>query len=447
LTAVRGVLGRVPPFLAGAAGAVALETSAGLLLYTDQGLLPALTLVLTVEVGALGLGLWSGHVGLGKGAVEQVRGRWLLALVVFSLGAVFSLGLGLQQGAPATAGTQGLGLAFLGGLPLFSVGSLLGAMARRDDLGIAAVSTVGAPAVLGAAVGFLLAGAVLLPNAAPHTIYLACLVALSGGALLQGWVLDGRPAVEVRARIWSSTGEVRAEERVLGSPRRELVTLTEDGILRGAEDPDGRPGRGWEEAVLAGLLEGAVPGPAVYLGGGSGTLARLLVESRPDVDLSVVEGRPELVDLSRAHFMEWEGWNALPLVFEDPLDFLGRRQGPYGLVLVDSSALPFRGGAPFLREGDWRSLSASVATGGRLVMGGLRYVDGEPGAPFRSFMAQGRRWFRCGTLYTGEPVHERVHLLPREGEGVEAFLVFSQAEDPGSPRALPGFRTVELQEA
>jgi hypothetical protein len=444
---MRTVLARIPPFLAGVAGAVALKTSAGLLLYTDQGLLPALTLVLTVEVGALGLGLWSGHVALGKGAVEQVRGRWLLALVVFSLGAVFSMGLGLQQGAPATAGTQGLGLAFLGGLPLFAVGSLLGAMARRDDLGIAPVSTVGVPAVMGAAVGFFLAGAVLLPNAAPHTIYLACLVALSGGALLQGWVLDGRPAVEVRETVWTSSGELRADERILGSPRREMVTVTEDGLLRGAEDSDGRPGRGWEEAVLGGLLEGAEPGPAVYLGGGSGTLARLLAGSRPDVDLTVVEGRPELVDLSRAHFMEWDGWNALPLVLEDPLDFVARRQGPYGLVVVDTSALPFRGGAPFLREGDWRSLSALVAEGGMLVMGGLRYVDGEAGTPLRSLVAQGRRWFRCGTLYTGERVRRRAHLLPGEGEGVEAFLVLSQGEGPGLPRSLPGFRATELQEA
>jgi hypothetical protein len=444
--AVRAILGGMPPFLAGAAGAVALETSAGLLLYTDQGLLPALTLVVTVELGALGLGLWSGHVALGKGAVEQVRSRWLLALVVFSLGAVLSMGLGLQPGAPATAVTQGLGLAFLGGLPLFSVGSLLGAMARNDDLGIAPVSTVGVPSVLGAAMGFLLAGTLLLPNAAPHTIYLACLVALSGGALLQGWVLDGRPAVEVRARVWTFTGELRAEERVLGSPRREIVTLTEHGLLRGAEDPGGRPGRGWEEAVLALLLEVGVPGSALYLGGGSGTLARILADSRPEMDLTVVEGTGEVVDLARAHFTEWEGWDSLPLVLQDPLDFLARGEGPYGLVLVDSSALPFRGGAPFLRDGDWRSISASVAAGGRLVMGELRYVGGEASTPLRSLMAQGRRWFGCGAMYTGRPVHETAHLLPGEGEGVEAFLVFSQAEDSVLPRALAGFRITELQE-
>lgn len=448
MTGVRAVLGRVPAFLAGAAGAVALETSAGLLLYTDRGLLPALTLVLAVEVGALGLGLWSGHMSLGRGAVEQVRGRWLLVLVTFSLAAAFSMGLGLQHGSASTAMSQGLGLALLGGLPLFSVGSLLGAMARRDDLGIAAVSTVGVPSVLGAAAGFLFAGFVLLPNAVPHTIYLACLVALSGGALLQGWVLDGRPVVEVKDQVWTSTGELRAEVRILGSPRREMVTLTENGRLRGAEDADGRPGRGWEGAVLEALeRKDGLPESAVYLGGGSGTLARLLGQAFPKLDLIVVEGRPELVDLAKAHLADWEEWTSLSLSIQEPLDFLSQAEGSFSLVLVDSAALPHRGGAPSLGERDWRVLAASVAPGGRLVMGGLRSVEGEAGMPLQSVMREGRRWFPWVSLFEGDPVQQGAHLLPGEGEGVEAFLVFSDSEACRWPQSLSGFRLRELREA
>jgi hypothetical protein len=447
MTGIRTALGRVPAFLAGMSGAVALETSAGLLLYTDRGLLPALTLVLTVEVGALGLGLWSGHLSLGRGAVEQVRGRWLLALVAFSLAAACSMGLGLQQGAPGTGMSLGLGLAFLGSLPLFSVGSLLGAMARRDDLDIAPVSTVGVPSVVGAALGFLLAGALLLPSAAPHTIYLACLVALSGGALLQGWVLDGRPTVEVRERVWTSTGELRVDERILGSPRREIVTLTEDGRLRGAEGPEGRPGRGWEVAVLAGLeSEGAPPGRTVYLGGGSGTLARLLLGAFPDTELRVVEGRPEVVDLARAHFMEWEGWGNLPLTIHEPMAFLARDFGPYSLVLMDSAALPHRGGAPVLSDADWQVLSASLAPGGKLILGGLRSVKGEAGVPLHAVMRTGSHWFQRVALYEGRPIHLGSHLLPGEGEGVEAFLVLFEAGANLWPTSLPGFRLREPRE-
>jgi hypothetical protein len=438
---VRSVLGRVPSFLAGAAAAVALETSAGLLLYTDQGLLSALTLVLTMEVGALGLGLWSGHLSLGKGAVEQVRRRWLLTLVAFSLGAALSMGLGLQQDATSSGTAQGLGLAFLGSFPLFSVGSLLGAMARTDDLGIAPVSTVGVPSVLGAAVGFLLAGTVLLPSAAPHTIYLACLVALSGGALLQGWVLDGRPAVEVRDTVWTSAGELRAEERVLGSPRREVLTLTQGGQLRGAEDSEGRPRRGWEGAVLEGLKgEESFSGRVVYLGGGSGTLARLLRVAFPEMSLCVVEGTPELIDLAREHFAEWDGWASLPVMLQEPLPFLAQAEDAHSLVLVDSAALPQRGDVPFLDECAWRLLSGSVISGGRLVMGGLRYMEGDRGMPLRRLVREGGLWFDRVELYAGEAVSRGEHLLPGEGDGVEAFLVFSDSDAPRWPGALSGFR-------
>ncbi len=441
MTGVRPVLEGGPPFLAGAAAAVALKTSAGLLLYTDQGLLPALTLVLTVEVGALGLGLWSGHISVGRGAVEQVRGRWLLALVAFSLAAAFSLGMSFQQAAASTGISQGLGLAFLGSLPLFSVGSLLGAMARTDDLELAPISTVGVPSILGAAAGFLIAGAVLLPNAAPHTIYLACLVALSGGALLQGWVLDGRPTVELRETVWTSVGELRAEERVVGSPRREVLTLTEDGRLRGAEDPDGRPGRGWEGAVLEGLKrEGGVPGPTVYLGGGSGTLARHLLQVFPEMELCVVEGRPELVEMARAHFADWEGWAKLPLILQEPLVFLAQDEGPHPFVLLDSAALPHRGGAPFMTENDWHLLSGAVAPEGKLVMGGLRAMEGEAGLPLCAFMDEGSRWFHQVALYETGAVTRELPLLPGEGGGGEAFLHFSREGAPPWPSILEGFR-------
>ena len=54
------VLTLFPPLLAGFAAAVVVETSAGSLLYSGTGMLPALTLIITVEVGAVGLGLWVG---------------------------------------------------------------------------------------------------------------------------------------------------------------------------------------------------------------------------------------------------------------------------------------------------------------------------------------------------------------------------------------------------
>jgi len=186
-------LAMIAPMLAGFVAAIALETSAGLLLYTADGFLPALTIILTVEVGALGLGIWCTPSASGSVSVEQLRVRWLFSLVVFALAAALAAGLSFMPDLAGSSVSQGVGLGFLGGLPLFSIGSLLGVMSNRDESGQALLPRVGRGSVLGAALGFFLAGSVLLPHAAPYTIYLVCLVLLSGGALFQGWVLDDGP--------------------------------------------------------------------------------------------------------------------------------------------------------------------------------------------------------------------------------------------------------------
>ena len=151
-------LGSVPPLLAGMAAAVAVETSAGVLLYIDEGLLPALTLILSVETGAFALGLWSGRLPVGGGVVEQIRRRWLFSLVVFTIAAALSAGWSFLGELPGSRLGQGVGLGFLGGLPLFSVGSLLGALSSTIDLSAKPRSPVGVPSALGAALGFFLAG-------------------------------------------------------------------------------------------------------------------------------------------------------------------------------------------------------------------------------------------------------------------------------------------------
>lgn len=190
MTRGRGLLELIPPLLVGASAAGAAVMSAGLLLNSAEGFLPALTLILTVETGALALGLWSGSAPAGGEAMEILRRRWLFSLVTFAMAAAFSTGLTFL-GDLFTGGLgQGLGLAFLGSLPLFAVGSLLSGMADPSGPSLA---KVGLPSVVGVALGFLLTGAFFLPNMAPYTLYLLCLTALSGGALLHGWVLDTHP--------------------------------------------------------------------------------------------------------------------------------------------------------------------------------------------------------------------------------------------------------------
>jgi len=441
MTADRRGLGLLPPFSAGLAAAIAMETSTGLLLYADEGLLPALTLILAVEVGALGLGLWSGFLPVGGGIVEQVRRRWLFSLVVFALAAALATGFNFRGDLQGTGAGQGVGLAFLGSLPLFSIGSLLGAMSRPDDLGRPSRPLVGAPAVFGAAVGFLLCGIFLLPNAAPYTLYLFCLVMLSGGALLQGWVLDSRPLVDVLEVASGSTGELRVEARALGSPRRELKVLFEGGRLRGIESPEGDPGRRWEVAVLEGLKgEERRPKSVLYLGGGSGTLVRLLSQRYPQARIHVVERSRDLVGLARSHFAAWEGWDGVGLQIGEPLATTPDPCGPFSLVVVDCGALPTLGGVPSLRELDWRFLADNLDTGGVLLMGGLPSWQGESLPHLQKLMGKGQEWFQDVFLYRTDPIPPVARLLQRKGDMAETLLLFSTAGAAAWPPSLSGFR-------
>ncbi|MFH1764573.1 MAG: hypothetical protein ABIF09_10315 [Gemmatimonadota bacterium] len=441
------VLELTPPFLAGLVAAVAMETSAGLLLYSDEGFLPALTLILTIEVGALGLGLWSGPLPVGGGVVEQVRRRWIFCLVAFALAAALSAGLSFMGDFPGSRIGQGVGLGFLGGLPLFSIGSLLGSMSRPDELGRPPFPLVGPPSALGGAIGFLLAGSVLLPHAAPYTLYLACMVALSGGALLQGWVLDGRQSVEVLEILSASTGELRVERRSVGRPLRELTVLLEGGRVRGAEDPDGRLGRAWEEAVLEGIGAGErCPDSVLYLGGGSGTLACLLSQRLRQTRIHVVERSPELVTLARSRFAVGEGWEGVGLQIGEPLTAPLGPPRSFSVIVVDCGALPTLGGAPFIGEAGWGFLVDALEVGGVVLMGGIPSRQGDPALPLGELIRSGRRWFEEVSLYQAKPVPLGTRLLPEVGDGAEILLLFSTVGAPAWPFSISAFQSRPAEE-
>lgn len=440
-------MGLLPPLLAGMVAAVALEVSVALLLFADEGLLPALTLILTIEIGALGLGLWSGPLSLAGGVVEEVRRRWLFSLIAFALAAALSAGLSFMGDLPRNGLGQGLGLGFLGALPLFSIGSLLGAMGRPDEGGRPLLPLVGAPAALGGAVGLLLAGNVLLPHATPYTLFLSCVVVLSGGALLQGWVLDGRASVEVLETVAASTGELRVEGRAVGNPRRELKVLLEGGRLRGAEDPEGNPGRAWEAAVLDGL--GGVEreaGSILYLGGGSGTLVRLLAQRSPQSRIHVVERSGELVQLARSRFATWDGWESLGLQIGEPLTTLVEPQGSFQLIVVDCGALPTLAGVPALRDADWVFLAHTLDSGGVLALGGLPPHGVRGTVSPEQVMREGLRWFEGASLYQGESSTPGAPLLREVGDAAESLLLFFKAGAAPWPLSLSGFQLQPAEE-
>jgi len=431
----------------GLAGAVAAEASVGFLLFADEGLLQALTLILTVEMGALGLGLWSGPLATGGNSVEKIRRRWLFCLVAFALAAAVAGGLEIWREISATGVGQGLGLGFLGGLPLFSAGALLGALGRSDDPR-GPPSRIGPWSVLGAALGFFVAGAFLIPSAAPYSLFLFSLVLLSGGALLTGWILDGRPVIEVLRSEPSSFGELRLERRTLGALRREFLVLTEGHRIRGVQGSDGEPGRQWEEAALT--LAGHpdwCPDSFLLLGGGSGTLPHLLARRIPQARIQVVERSRSLVELAREGFGEWkegEGEGAVTLLVAEPLEFVLDSGPDWSMVVFDAGALPMLGGIPFLTDGQWAGLARSVRPGGTLILGGV--LDGENGgsAPLDELLATATRRFDGARLYRVDPDPGREALLGGGHQGEEVLVVLTRWGSPEWPDAIPGFGVARM---
>jgi spermidine synthase len=420
--------------------AVVLEVSVGLLLYADEGLLPALTLILTVEMGALGLGLWSGSLTTSDGWVEQVRRRWLFSLVILALGAAVAAGLDAAGDGAGTGVGQGIGLGFLGGLPLFAIGALLGAMVEGGRDPGPSLPGVATPAVLGAALGFLLAGTVLIPNVAPYSLYLFCLVLLSGGALVHGWVLDGRMVRVVLASVPGPTGELRVERRAVGASKRDLMVLLEAGRLRGAEDREGRPGRKWEQAILQ-LFEDSMgePGSCLFLGGGSGTMPRLLAQRYPGIRMGVVERTEGLVSLARRYFQPWEGFEELNLTIGDPLRAADQQEDPFFEVVLDAGALPTLGRLPFLRTEEWQDLISLTAPRGRVFLGGIRPFDDDGDEWLRGVLEAGERWFDSARAYVLKGSSASGDLLPEPRGTRELLLVLSREDAAPIPDSFAGF--------
>jgi hypothetical protein len=171
-------------FGAGASGTVA----AALLLYSGEGMLRSLVLIVAIELGAFGLGLGTGgQPSEWNQALESLRRRWLFVLVAFLAAAGFALVWDVFAGFGASAMTQGLGLALLAGLPLYACGRLLrGINAVRMMAGLAGD---GAFAAMGAAAAVLVTGLGALSNVGVTSVVLFLIVILSGMARLQGWVL------------------------------------------------------------------------------------------------------------------------------------------------------------------------------------------------------------------------------------------------------------------
>lgn len=426
---LRRRIGWLPPFLVAVAGAAAGEMAAGLLLYSSEGFLRALTVVLVAEMLALGVGFLFSHRGE-PADVDGIRRRWLLAVFAFAAAAVFA-GLwslndgGLDSRLPQGV-VQGLGLGFLAALPLFTAGAVLGTLAApwtgiSESVEEPAQVGVAVPAFFGAAAGLLFTGLFGVPTLQPASLYLFCVVTVSGGALVHGWIVDRRirvipldgPSSGGGSR-WS--GMVRWERRVRTTPPGELRILYVDGRVADAGAASGGdPSAGarapgvenggpdtfpelvsclpWQRHVLDVL--GDESGPRwedlriLVVGVGTGALLEEL-ESRGPASLVVLDtGIPAGTPRRAVGATVVESWEAVAeVVPSDGFDVvivqlrLIPRAGPFGRFDVESleRALSFRSTTAVVLFGGM-SLDDEGATGRTLDW--LATRCGTPASVFR----------------------------------------------------------------
>lgn len=176
----------LPPFLVGVVSMGAAELSLSLLLYSRPGFVRALTVLLSVQLASLAVGLATGP-GLDaqgrwtSGAALSLRWRWLLAVVALGIAAFVAGGWTLLGGLEGSSMQRGVAVAAMASLPLLTLGGVLSGLAARSrDL------RVGAWAVAGGAVGAVAMGALLTTRLLPPSILLASTVLVSAGALIDG---------------------------------------------------------------------------------------------------------------------------------------------------------------------------------------------------------------------------------------------------------------------
>lgn len=392
------------PLLVGACAAIAAEVATAVLLYDGPGLVRSLTTVLAVEGAALAAGLWRGPA-FPAGDLEALRRRWVFCLGAFVAAAAFGTAWSLVEEIGAGPLGQGLGLAVLAALPLYGCGLVLGgmgamargwdgggeALARRDvDLALehAPGAFTGAPAALGAAVGFVITG-VLLPRAPlPASLLVGCLVMLSGAGLVFGARVGEGTTVRLRAVRASPLGDVRVEDRVSGRGVGSVRRLLEAGHERRRIRLDGEAADPWDVAFVRcalsreGPSEGEPEGPArvLVVGGGASALASADSKEVPDaVVVDVLERNASVVELAAAHMDGRARWDRVRVGNLE--DLIAELADAYRVVLVDTGALAPLGGVAALSRAARSRLFDAVAPEGVIAFGPSAPPPAAVGAP------------------------------------------------------------------
>jgi len=402
----------LPAFLVGTSAAIAAEVAIGLLLYGGPGFIRSLTTILAVEGVALAGGLWRVPV-VGPDLVDRLRRRWLFCLVAFLAATAFGTAWGFVEWIGDGPLGQGLGLAILAGVPLYAVGTVLGGMSvvvNADSAGRR--RGPGAPAVAGAALGFVATGLLLPRVPAPASLLVACLVMLSLGGMIFGGLLESRLEIEVRARRVSRGGDVRVEDRRLPVDDVAARQLFEGQYLRREISLGENGAAPWDVALIRGLMPGEETAWRVLLvGGGASNAPRTLLREHPVGAIDVIERTGAVVELGREHFdtdLVIAQGERLGVEVGNLEDLLGRLTARYDLVVVDTAALASVGGVSGLSRASRGRLHDVIEPGGLIAWGPLTIESGTPEVP-EGWAHTGRPPFGPPSRLSGVRTHRARH--------------------------------------
>jgi hypothetical protein len=425
VSARRHPLAWAPAFVVGVCLASVAEIAVGLLLYTGPGLVRSITTILGVEAAALSVGLWTAP-GPRPDLIDALRRRWMLCLLAFLVATLFAAFWTFLQEVGGTALGQGMGLAFMAGLPLYACGGVLGGMtAANAGQPDPPPGSVGAPAFLGVAAGIVATGIFLPRVPTPASLLLVCLVLLSAGGLVFGFVLDSRLRVLVRARRPTAVGDVWVEDRHLASHDRAARLLLEGRSLRRWMTLGGENGTPWDVAAFRAFA--APPDVAfemLLVGGGASSLPRAAVREHPSVRVSVSERSATVLELGREHMetgLSGELGDRLRLGVGNLDDLVQHPGGPYGLIVLDTGAFGVLGGLSGLSGKARDALCARLASGGTMVVGPMPPDPGSWEFPTGWRTATYRRPYPDAVEGLGFPGEGEVLLAARPAGGGPGF--------------------------
>lgn len=177
----------LPPLLLGIGAVVSAEMALGLLLYSAEGFFPALTLALAVELAAL----TAGSVHRPASPEASRTWRWMIAAISLLIAGTASVFWTVAGQLSDAAVSRGLVTAVFAALPMYGFGLVAAGLRThlRGDDGRrwpGRQRPVGGALLLGATLGVVIFGSVLLPRFTPLSIYMFSLLCVATAAMLEG---------------------------------------------------------------------------------------------------------------------------------------------------------------------------------------------------------------------------------------------------------------------